>query len=78
MDARQIEIFATPAFTGKAENILLISGTGAGRTHLAAAPGVEAVRRHGKRVHYFSTIEPVTPERRKRQLPRPVASPTSC
>ena len=57
VDQRQIEAFATLAFTEKAENIVLIGGTGTGKTHLATALGVEAVGRHGKRVRFFSTIE---------------------
>ena len=57
VDRRQIETFATLAFTERAENIVLIGGTGTGKTHLATALGVEAVGRHGKRVRFFSTIE---------------------
>ena len=57
VDRRQIESFATLAFTEQAENIVLIGGTGTGKTHLATALGVEAVGRHGKRVRFFSTIE---------------------
>ena len=57
VDRRQIEQFATLAFTERAENIVLIGGTGTGKTHLATALGVEAVGRHGKRVRFFSTIE---------------------
>lgn len=57
VDQRQIEAFAMLAFTEKAENIVLIGGTGTGKTHLATALGVEAVGRHGKRVRFFSTIE---------------------
>ena len=56
-DRRQIGQFATLAFTERAENIVLIGGTGTGKTHLATALGVEAVGRHGKRVRFFSTIE---------------------
>ena len=57
VDRRQIEAFATLAFTEKAENIVLIGGTGTGKTHLATALGVEAVGRHGKRVRFYSTVE---------------------
>jgi DNA replication protein DnaC len=57
VDRRQITTFATTAFTEKAENIVLIGGTGTGKTHLATALGVEAVTRHGKRVRFFSTVE---------------------
>lgn len=57
VDRRQITTFATTAFTEKAENIVLIGGTGTGKTHLATALGIEAVARHGKRVRFYSTIE---------------------
>ena len=30
---------------------------GTGKTHLATSLGVEAIRRHGKRVRFFSTVE---------------------
>ena len=57
VDRRQITAFATTDFTQKAENIVLIGGTGTGKTHLATALGVEAVTRHGKRVRFYSTVE---------------------
>ena len=57
VDRRQITTFATTAFTDKAENIVLIGGTGTGKTHLATALGIEAVTRHGKRVRFYSTVE---------------------
>jgi DNA replication protein DnaC len=57
VDPRQITTFATTAFTEKAENIVLIGGTGTGKTHLATALGVEAITRHGKRVRFYSTVD---------------------
>ena len=57
VDRKQIGTFATTAFTEKAENIVLIGGTGTGKTHLATALGVEAIARHGKRVRFYSTVE---------------------
>ena len=57
VDRRQIQGFATTAFTGQAENIVLIGGTGTGKTHLATALGVHAITRHGKRVRFYSTLE---------------------
>ena len=57
VDRRQITGFATTAFTAQAENIVLIGGTGTGKTHLATALGVQAISRHGKRVRFFSTID---------------------
>lgn len=57
VDRRQIMGFASTEFTEKAENLVLIGGTGTGKTHLATALGVEAVVRHGKRVRFYSTVE---------------------
>jgi DNA replication protein DnaC len=57
VDRKQIASFATTAFTEKAENMVLIGGTGTGKTHLATALGVEAIARHGKRVRFHSTVE---------------------
>lgn len=57
VDRRQITTFSTTAFTEKAENIVLIGGTGTGKTHLATALGIEAIARHGKRVRFYSTVE---------------------
>lgn len=57
VDRRQITTFATTEFTEKAENIVLIGGTGTGKTHLATALGVEAITRHGKRARFYSTVD---------------------
>jgi DNA replication protein DnaC len=57
VDHHQFELFTTLAFTEKAENLVLIGGTGTGKTHLATALGVQAITRHGKRVRFYSTIE---------------------
>lgn len=57
VDRRLIAGFATTAFAAQAENLVLIGGTGTGKTHLATALGVEAVARHGKRVRSYSTVE---------------------
>lgn len=66
VDRRQITGFATTSFTEQAENIVLIGGTGTGKTHLATALGIEAVTRHSKRVRFYSSVELVnTLEREK-------------
>lgn len=57
VDRRQIMTFSTTDFTEKAENIVLIGGTGTGKTHLATALGVEAIARHGKRARFYSTVD---------------------
>jgi len=66
VDRRQITSFATTAFTGPAENLVLTGGTGTGKTHLETALGIEAVTRHSKRVRFYSSVELVnTLEREK-------------
>ena len=45
------------SFTETAQNIVLVGGTGTGKSHLATALGVKAISQHGKRVRFFSTIE---------------------
>jgi DNA replication protein DnaC len=47
-------------FINAAHNVVLIGGPGTGKTHLATALGVEAVRTHGQRVRFYTTTELVT------------------
>ena len=44
-------------FIDDAHNLVLIGGPGTGKTHLATAIGVHAIRHHHLRVRCFSTIE---------------------
>jgi DNA replication protein DnaC len=71
VDRRQIDQFATTAFTDQAENIVLIGGTGTGKTHLATALGIHAITRHGKRVRFYSTIDLVNQLEQEKATGRP-------
>jgi len=71
VDRRQIQSFATTVFTEQAENIVLIGGTGTGKTHLATALGIEAVTRHNKRVRFYSTVELVNALEQEKASGRP-------
>jgi DNA replication protein DnaC len=45
------------SFTQEAHNVVLIGGTGTGKSHLATALGVSGITRHNKRVRFYSTID---------------------
>ena len=68
VDETLIRHFATLAFTQTAQNVVLIGGTGTGKTQLmwrarpkeplwASALGVTGIQHQGKRVRFFSTVE---------------------
>ena len=47
----------TLGFVDSAHNVVLVGGPGTGKTHLATSLGIEAIRLHGKRVRFFSTVD---------------------
>ena len=57
VDRILIDQLVTLDFAQAAHNVVLIGGTGTGKTHLATALGVTAITQHGKRVRFYSTIE---------------------
>ncbi|RKJ93864.1 IS21-like element helper ATPase IstB, partial [Teichococcus wenyumeiae] len=44
-------------FTERADNVVLIGGPGTGKTHLASAPGIQAIEHGRKKVRFFSTVD---------------------
>lgn len=40
-----------------AQNVVLIGGPGTGKTHVATAPGIQAIEHHRRKVRFFLTIE---------------------
>ena len=52
----QIEPLATAKFMDDAHNLILVGGTGTGKTHLATALGVAAIH-HEKRVRFFNAVD---------------------
>jgi len=66
VDESLIHRLATMQFTDAAQNVVLVGGTGTGKTHLATALGVAGIQHHSKRVRFYSTVDLVnTLEREK-------------
>ncbi|MGZ4969281.1 MAG: IS21-like element helper ATPase IstB [Methylobacter sp.] len=60
VDRSLIDQLAGAQFTDAAHNVVLVGGTGTGKTHLATARGVTAITDNDKRVRFYSTIDLVT------------------
>jgi DNA replication protein DnaC len=52
----KIQQLASAAFMETAHNLILVGGTGTGKTHVATALGVAAVH-HGKRVRFYNAVD---------------------
>lgn len=57
VDRQLILQLAECRFTETAQNVVLVGGTGTGKTHLATALGVAGVSEHGQRVRFYSTVD---------------------
>lgn len=57
VDRKLVLQLAETDFTDEAHNVVLVGGTGTGKTHLATAIGVSGITRHGKRVRFYSTVD---------------------
>lgn len=62
-----IEQLATATFMETAHNLILVGGTGTGKTHLATAIGVAAIHR-SKRVRFFNAVDLVNLLEREKDL----------
>jgi DNA replication protein DnaC len=52
----RIEQLATAGFMEQAYNLILVGGTGTGKTHLATAVGIAAIHQ-GKRVRFYNAVD---------------------
>lgn len=57
VDRTLIEQLSELRFTDTAQNLVLVGGTGTGKSHLATALGVKAITEYNKRVRFFSTVD---------------------
>ena len=62
-----VEQLASAAFMETAHNLILVGGTGTGKTHLATAIGVAAIHR-GQRVRFFNAVDLVNQLEREKGL----------
>jgi DNA replication protein DnaC len=60
VDPSIINLLSGGQFIDAAHNVVLVGGTGTGKTHLATALGVKAITESNKRVRFYSTIDLVT------------------
>ena len=65
----RVEQLATAGFMAEAHNVILVGGTGTGKTHLATAVGIAAIHQ-GKRVRFFNAVDLVNQLDREKQQGR--------
>ncbi len=56
VDRERVEPLASAEFTQDAHNLILVGGTGTGKTHLATALGISAIHQ-GKRVRFYNVVD---------------------
>lgn len=57
VDRSLIMELADLSFTYAAHNVVLIGGTGTGKSHLVTALGISGITKHGKRLRFYSTVD---------------------
>jgi DNA replication protein DnaC len=66
----QIQQLASAAFMEEAYNLILVGGTGSGKTHVAIAIGVAAIHT-GKRVRFYNAVDLVNLLEREKLMGKP-------
>jgi DNA replication protein DnaC len=56
LDEDHIQELAKGHYIETAHNLILVGGTGTGKTHLAIAPGVTAIH-HAKRIRFYNAVD---------------------
>ena len=57
VDRRLIMQLANLTFTEQAHNLVLVGGTGSGKSHLAIALALSGITHHGMRARFYSTVD---------------------
>lgn len=66
LESARIEQLASGSYLDTAHNLILVGGTGTGKTHLATALGVAAIHQ-GKRVRFYNAVDLVNLLEREKQ-----------
>lgn len=72
-----VEQLASAAFMETAHNLILVGGTGTGKSHLAIAIGIAAIHQ-GKRVRFFNAVDLVNQLEREKSQGKVGNSLRSC
>jgi DNA replication protein DnaC len=56
LEQARIELLATSGFMDQANNLILVGGTGTGKTHIAIALAIAAIHL-GKRVRFYNAVD---------------------
>jgi DNA replication protein DnaC len=67
LEQARIEQLATAGFMDQAHNLILVGGTGTGKTHLAIALSIAAIHQ-GKRVRFYNAVDLVNQLDKEKQL----------
>jgi len=70
LEQARLEQLATASFMDQAHNLILVGGTGTGKTHLATALAVAAIHQ-GKRIRFYNAVDLVNQLEKEKQLGKP-------